>query len=110
MVFEATTMKEQLEKIWLDNKCRCPMNLVWWHLGKNGFGYRETETIWYSKGKRTSVSNVAAKRLEVLKAMLEAEKASKAPDQRYIDDLLLSIQDQELIVKTANPEGYRMIS
>ena len=60
--------------------------------------------------EKGSVSNVAAKRLEVLKAMLEAEKASKAPDQRYIDDLLLSIQDQELIVKTANPEGYRMIS
>jgi len=56
-----------------------------------------------------TMSNVAAKRLEVLKAMMEAEKASKAPDQNYIDDLKLSIEQCELDAKNASDVGYRMV-
>ncbi len=51
-------MKAELELIWKDRKCRMPLNLVWWRLGSNSFGYRETDKIWYSKGKRNRIKNV----------------------------------------------------
>lgn len=61
-----------------------------------------------AKGKGT-VSNAAAKRLEVLKAMMEAELTSAKPDQNYIDDLRLSIARATKEAKNASADGYRMV-
>lgn len=56
-------MKAELERIWLDSKCRMPLNLIWWRLGDTaGFGYKETNKIWYSKGKRNRIKNVSARK------------------------------------------------
>lgn len=53
-------MKAELERIWNDNKCRMPLHLIWWRYNEDdkGSGYKETDKIWYSKGKRLNFKNV----------------------------------------------------
>ena len=55
------------------------------------------------------MSNVAAKRLKVLEAMMETELTYANPDYRFIDDLKLSIEQCKLDVKNSNLDGYRMV-
>jgi hypothetical protein len=55
------------------------------------------------------MSNVAAKRLQVLEAMMEAELTYANPDYRFIDDLKLSIEQCKLDIKNSSKDGYRMV-
>lgn len=44
-------MKELLETIWNDKKCRCPCHVTWWHIEE--FGHNEStwiNSLWWSKG------------------------------------------------------------
>lgn len=43
-------MKELLEAIWQDKKCRCPSHWIWWN---TDHGYQEAPHIYYTKGRVT---------------------------------------------------------
>ena len=55
------------------------------------------------------MSNVSAKRLKVLEAMMGTELTYANPDYRFIDDLKLSIEQCKLDIKNSSKDGYRMV-
>lgn len=74
-------IKLELERIWLDKKCRCPLNIVWWRISKysaidaggrklGSWGYREADNIWYSKGKRNKINASCSKAFKRIKRVI----------------------------------------